>query len=224
MTPAPVRLRRQELRSACPSSSFILLSRDEFHGTRGTATSTSPSVPWLSSPRWGVPSARLAFRTGKMSIARPLSKCVGHPVMRPHRPFWYVFPPFARRQVGPALRMKWIVDPVVRSRRLASHQQQGFTRSVVDEAMANAGSGGKGRKVAWTHRVNKAIYPGLDLALKNVDKLLLLLLGVGPRTPISWRQANQVHADLAETGSIADSPLVAGVFLAIRILMTGFGN
>jgi hypothetical protein len=169
-------------------------------------------------------SALLAFRTGKMSIACPLSKCVRHPVMRPHRPFRYVFPPFARRQVGPALRMQRIVDPVVRPRRLASHQQQGFARSVVYEAMANAGSGGKCRKISWTHRVNEAIYPSLDLALKNVYKLLLFLLGMGPRTPISGRQTNQVHADLAKTGSIANCPLVAGVFLAIRVSMTGLRN
>jgi hypothetical protein len=224
MTPAPVRLRRRELRSACPSSSFIVLRRDDFMGREGRLRNVLPAVPWLSTRRWACSSALLAFRTRKMSIARPLSKCVGHPVMRPHRPFRYVFPPFARWQVGPALRMKWIVDPVVRPRRLASHQQQGFARSVVDEAMANPGPGGKGRKVSGTHRVNKAIYPSLDLALKNVYELLLFLLGMGPRTPISGRQANQVHADLAKTSSIANCPLVAGAFLALRISMTGLRN
>ena len=90
--------------------------------------------------------------------------------------------------------------------------------------MANAGPGGKGRKVSGPHRVNKAIYPSLDLALKNVYKLLLFLLGMRPRTPISGRQSNQVYADLVKTSSFADRPLVAGVFLAIRVSMTGLVN
>src|SRR5262245_18867604 len=120
-----------------------------------------------------------------MSIARPAPNCVGHPVMRSHRVRRYVFPPFTRWQVLAALRMEWIVNPVIRPRCLAPNQKQCFVRSVVYEAMADAGTGGKGSKVSRPHRVDNAIYPSFDLALNNVNKLLLLLLGLGPRAATS---------------------------------------
>jgi hypothetical protein len=69
--------------------------------------------------------------------------------------------------------------------------------------VADAGSGGKGGKVPGPHLVEKAIYPSVDLALKNVYKLFLLLLGVGPRASISWGQSNQVYADLEKTRGFA---------------------
>jgi hypothetical protein len=72
--------------------------------------------------------------------------------------------------------------------------------------------------------VYKAIYPSLDLALKNVYKLLLLLLGMGPRAPTSWRQSSQVHTHLDKAGSFANRPVVAGAFLAVRVSMTGLGD
>src|SRR6516162_5923965 len=120
-----------------------------------------------------------------MSIARPAPKCVGHPVMRSHRVGRYVFPPFARWQVVATLRIEWIVNPVIRPRCLPPNQKQCFVCSIVYEAMADAGTGGKGSKVSGPHRVNNAIYPSLDLALKNVYKLLFLLLGMGPRAATS---------------------------------------
>jgi len=76
--------------------------------------------------------------------------------------------------------MEWIIDPVVRPRGFASHEQQGLACSVVYETVANTGPCGEGCKVSRPHRVYKAIDPSLDLALKNVYKLFLFLLGMGP--------------------------------------------
>jgi len=72
--------------------------------------------------------------------------------------------------------------------------------------------------------VYKAIYPSLDFALKNVYKLLLFLLGMGPRAPTSWGQSSQVNAELEKAGGLADRPRVAGAFLAVRVPMTGLGD
>jgi len=91
--------------------------------------------------------------------------------------------------------------------------------AVVYEAMANAGTRRKSRKVSGPHRVNKAVYPRVHLTLENVHKLFLFLLGVGPRTSLSRRQSHQVYTDLEETSSFADAPLIARVFVAVRILV-----
>lgn len=92
-------------------------------------------MPIVPSQRWGLcgptfsagatefaTSRRLKEERDRETTLRPLisrqlssaSKGVGHPVMRPHWMFRHVFPPFARWQVVPALRMQWVVDPIVR--------------------------------------------------------------------------------------------------------------
>ena len=91
--------------------------------------------------------------------------------------------------------------------------------AVVDEAMANAGPGRKGCKVSNSHRVKIAVYPRVNLAFKNVHKLFFFLLGVRPGASLSWRQSHQVYANLEETGCFADAPLIAGVFVGVRITM-----
>ena len=99
---------------------------------------------------------------------------------------WRVVPPLAWRQVVPALRMERIVDPVVTPRSLAAYQQQRFAPGVVDEAVRYAGAGGKRRKVARLHRVDRAVYPCIDFAVENVNELFFLLLRMGPRAALSW--------------------------------------
>jgi len=68
--------------------------------------------------------------------------------------------------------------------------------------------------------VNIAVDPGVNLTLENVDELLLLLLGMRPRASLPGRQPHQVHANLLQSGRSADAPLMTGVFVAVRILMT----
>jgi hypothetical protein len=91
--------------------------------------------------------------------------------------------------------------------------------AVVYEAMADAGPGRKGRKVPGPHRVKKTVYPSFNLTLENVYKLFLFLLGMRPGTSFSRRQPHQVHANLEQSRSFADAPLIAGVFVAVRILV-----
>ncbi len=91
--------------------------------------------------------------------------------------------------------------------------------AVVYEAMADAGPGRKGRKVPGPHRVKKTVYPSVNLTLKNVYKLFLFLLGMRPGTSFSRRQPHQVHANLEQSRSFADAPLIAVVFVAVRILV-----
>jgi hypothetical protein len=96
--------------------------------------------------------------------------------------------------------------------------------AVVYEAMADAGTRGKSRKVSGPHRVSHAVYPRVHFTFKDVHKLFLFLLGVRPRASLSRRQSHQVHADLAEAGSFADAPSIAGVFVAVRILVAPLGT
>jgi hypothetical protein len=96
--------------------------------------------------------------------------------------------------------------------------------AVVYEAVANAGASGKGRKITRSHRVKKAVYPGVNLTFENVHKLFLFLFGMRPRTPLPWRQSHQVHADLKEPRGFANGPFIAGEFVAVRILVAHFGN
>ena len=106
-----------------PSSPFIVLPRHNFTGRKGRLCSGRPSPRFLGPALDALVSCVSLQSWPEMSIARrPPSKCVGHPVMRSHRAFRNVYPPFARGQVVAALRMKWIVNPVVRPRRVASHQ------------------------------------------------------------------------------------------------------
>src|SRR5580692_3932752 len=93
-------------------------------------------------------------------------------------------------------------------------------RAVVQEAMRDAGTRRKGRKIPGPNRVKNAVYPGVNLTLENVDELLFLLLGMRPRTSLAGRQPHQVHADPLQSRSPADAPLMTGVFVAVRILMT----
>jgi len=91
--------------------------------------------------------------------------------------------------------------------------------AVVYEAMAGAGLRRKGRKVTGPHRVKKAVYPSVNLTLKNVYELFLFLLGMRPRTSLSGRQPHQVHANLQQSRMFADAPLITGAFVAVRILV-----
>src|SRR5258708_16773298 len=91
--------------------------------------------------------------------------------------------------------------------------------AVVYKAMTDAGPCGKGRKVPWPQCVKIAVYPGVNLTLKNVHKLFLFLLGMRPGTSLSRRQPHQVHANLEQPRSFADAPFIAGEFVAVRILM-----
>ncbi len=52
--------------------------------------------------------------------------------------------------------------------------------AVVYKAMTDAGPCRKGRKVPGPQRVKIAVYPGVNLTLKNVYKLFLFLLGMRP--------------------------------------------
>jgi len=122
------------------------------------------------------------------------------------------------------MRMKRIVNPVVPSRGLTANQQQGVLRAVVNEAMANAGAGGKSCKLPCPHPVKKAIYPGVDLSLEHVCEFLLLLLGMRPRASLARRQAHQVHAEPEQTRGSADGPLVAGEFVAVGVTVERLGN
>jgi hypothetical protein len=65
--------------------------------------------------------------------------------------------------------------------------------------------------------MKKAVYPGVDLTLKNVNELFLLLLGMRPRTALSGRQAHQVHADLQQPRISADAPLMTVILVAVWI-------
>jgi|SRR5208282_3730492 len=96
--------------------------------------------------------------------------------------------------------------------------------AVVYEAMANAGPGREGCEVPRAHRVKKAVYPSINLTLENIYKLFFLLLGVGPGTSLSRRQSHQVHANLEESRSSPNAPLIAGVFVAVRVLVARLGN
>lgn len=96
--------------------------------------------------------------------------------------------------------------------------------SIVQEAMGNAGAGGKGREVPGSHRVEKAVYPGVDLTVEDVNELFLFLLGMRPGTSLSRRQSHQVHASLEEPRDSPDAPLRAGVFVAVRVLVARLGN
>ena len=91
--------------------------------------------------------------------------------------------------------------------------------AVVYEAMADAGPCRKGRKVPGPHRVKKAVYPSVNLTLKNVYELFLFLLGMRPRTSLSRRQPHQVHPNLQQSRSFADAPFMTRVFVAVRILV-----
>src|SRR5712691_8894242 len=91
--------------------------------------------------------------------------------------------------------------------------------AVVDEAMTDTGARRKSCEVSGPHRVKVAVYPGIDLTFKYVHKLFLFLLGMRPGAPLSGHQSLQVDADLEEAGSFADAALIAGIFVAVRILM-----
>src|SRR5580704_5930687 len=92
--------------------------------------------------------------------------------------------------------------------------------AVVQEAMRDAGTRRKGRKIPGPNRVKNAVYPGVNLTLENVDELLFLLLGMRPRTSLAGQQPHQVHADPLQSRSPANAPLMTGVFVAVGILMT----
>ena len=96
--------------------------------------------------------------------------------------------------------------------------------AVVQEAMANAGPGGEGCKVPGSHRVEKAVYPGVDLTVEDVNELFLFLLGMRPGTSLSRRQSHQVHASLEESRDSSNAPLRTGVFVAVRVLVARLGN
>jgi hypothetical protein len=93
--------------------------------------------------------------------------------------------------------------------------------AVVYEAMADAGPRRKGRKVPGPHRVNNAVYPGVNLTCENVDELLFFFFSMRPRTPLSRHQPYQVHADLLQSRNSADAPLMTGVFVAVGIFVAG---
>src|ERR1700719_3889134 len=96
--------------------------------------------------------------------------------------------------------------------------------AIVYEAMADAGTRGESRKVARPHRVSNAVYPRVHFTFENVHKLFLFLLGVRPRASLSWQQSLEVHADLEQAGSFAEAPFVAGVFVAVRVIVARLGT
>ena len=96
--------------------------------------------------------------------------------------------------------------------------------AVVYEAMADAGPGREGCKVPGPQRVKNAVYPSINLTLKNVHKLFFFLLGVRPGASLSRQQSLQVNADLEEAGSFAEAPFIAGVFVAVRIMVARLGT
>jgi len=96
--------------------------------------------------------------------------------------------------------------------------------AVVYEAMADASTRGESRKVSGPHRVSNAVYPRVHFALKNVHKLFLFLLGVRPGASLSRHQSLKVHADLEQAGGFAEAPFIAGVFVAVRIIVARLGT
>ena len=96
--------------------------------------------------------------------------------------------------------------------------------AVVYEAMADAGPRRKGHKIPGPQRVKIAVYPGVNLTLKNVYKLFLLLLGMRPGTSLSRGQSHQVHANIEQSRSFADAPLIAGVLVGVRIMVAHLGT
>lgn len=83
MTPAPVRFRRRELRSASPGSPFVELPRHHFTWRKGALRSGSRS-PVLDTALGDGRACELTSPQSwpEMSKVRPPSKCVGHPIVR----------------------------------------------------------------------------------------------------------------------------------------------
>ncbi len=161
-----------------PNMLSVRVGADAHASMAGTAARPTIKCKKMQTPGAGVtPAARRAGDYFRLFAA---TKRVGHPVMWSQAMFRNILPPFARRQIIAALRMERIVDAIVALRSLSSHNEQGLTLAVVDEAMADAGAGGKGGKLTGTHRVNIAVDPRVNLTLENVDEFLFFLFGMRP--------------------------------------------
>jgi hypothetical protein len=90
-----------------------------------------------------------------------------------------------------------------------------FAVAVVQEAVADAGAGRERRQVARPHAVQVAVDPGVDLAVEQVNELLLVLLGVRPGRPRARRQPLEVDADADQARHVADAthgPIASRLF------------
>src|SRR5262249_45202008 len=97
-------------------------------------------------------------------------------IMRSERMLRDIVPPvFAQRTL---FRVQRIVDAIVRSARLADDEQTNVLVRIVDEGVADPGTGRETDTVPWHQPVEMAVDPGVRVALDYVDELLLCALGM----------------------------------------------
>ena len=99
-----------------------------------------------------------------------------------------------------------------------------LARAVVDEGVGDARPRGERREIAALHRVKLAVDPGVDGALKDVDELFLVLLGVGIAEPVSCLQALDVEADAEKARHAADLAAVRQILIAVGIAADLLGD
>ena len=116
--------------------------------------------------------------------------------MRTERALRYVIPPVLAQRT--LFRVQGIEDAIVRSARLADDEQTDVLVRIVDEGVANPGTGRKADAVPGHQLVDMAVDPGVRIALNDVDELLLRALGMRVGCPPAWWQQLMMDAEPRE--------------------------
>src|SRR5579862_5182346 len=113
-----------------------------------------------------------------------------------------VVPPVVAERT--ALGVARVDDAVLALGALADHQQTHLGVGVVEEAVGDAGAGGKSHRVAGPQPIQTAVQPDVGRAFEHVDELLLGALGVRERGAAAGRQALVVDAEPGQAEVLAE--------------------